>query len=207
MNSVPPRGAERLLAFFAGPELEAEVLGDLQEQYARESYSKIWYWSQVFRSIPGFCSIFCSGCSRWMLARVCLLVVSGAVFVGLWELRVAQTFSWPMAKQLLAVSPFSAAETCKSMYLLLYGALMALLLLPGVFWRFIGGRSDRFLKLWALVAATLCSLPIVYYVFYPTRYGDTIVFRAEQLAIVWLCVAFVWLMGRFRGGWARGVVA
>lgn len=197
MRARPPRAAECLLGFFAGAELEAEILGDLAERYSEESYSKWWYWSQVLRSIPGCCSIWAQEVSRESFAKLGILVMLALVSVFFWEYRVAQVISWPIAKQVLPVSPFSAMETCKCAYLALWAVFVGLLLAPALVWGRVVRSRDRFLTVWALLIAGLCSLPVVYFSINPTRYGDSFLFRFEQLVVVWGVALAVLALGRF----------
>jgi hypothetical protein len=56
--SPPPDLARRVIAAFAGDDLEREVLlGDLEEGFHHASIGarprpRLWYWSQVLRSVP-----------------------------------------------------------------------------------------------------------------------------------------------------------
>jgi|GEM_PF-5256259 len=181
-----PKLAESILSFFSGPNLSSEVLGDLQEQFSENQYSKRWYWRQTISSLPSFCLMRLRNLTAARAAKGAAIASAALTLVWLWELLGAQRISWPIAKLILPHSPLTAWDTCKLAYLIAYGtAATGGLLLPFGWGRFASKypplRQDH-----PIFLATALSTPALYYLLFPQQQDASMLcFRLTQLGIIW----------------------
>ncbi|MEM7762687.1 MAG: hypothetical protein AAF290_01285 [Pseudomonadota bacterium] len=192
LDRQPPRLAMFLTALAAGPMLRDVVLGDLHEQFVAHQHSRGWFWWQALRSIGWLTWLQCCEAGRWRCAQIGLTASLSLALLWLWELRVAQTWSWPMAKTLLAWSPLSATATCQTCYAILYVMPLAFVAAMTA----LGGRlrSVRRLRLPLALLGMVALVPVVFYWFSPGPYDGNKLFRLWQAALVVMAVFSVVLM-------------
>lgn len=186
INIYPtPKLAESVLAFFAGPGLEDEMLGDLQERYGDQNRPYLWYWTQVLRSIPALLQMNLRNMSNESWIAKSIFMLFGLTLIWFWEVNVAQKLSWPTAKAILAYSPLTATQTCKAIYIIFYSLALAVCLLGLSGWQMARRKNRHFRYVHILLLTLTASVPIVYYCINPGPYDGTLNFRVFQITLVW----------------------
>jgi len=183
---------ERLLHLAAGPHIAEPIIGDLEEQISQRAPSQFWIWKQVAAS---FCSLLIMqvrSLSRRDVALSCLALIGALLAIGVWEQAVARQVSWPIAKELLDVSPLSTGNTCRAVYVFVYGgfALGLMAVFSSVARR--DQRSPHY-RIWQVLALGLiASGPAVFLMINPLPTDGAVWFRIAQLGFVWsIAIAFI----------------
>ncbi|MEL7108870.1 MAG: hypothetical protein AAGL99_06350 [Pseudomonadota bacterium] len=169
-----------IIMLLAGPQIGEAIAGDLSERgETRGEHAKA-----LIRSIPGLIRLAYSNItpSRMSLElAVCMLAITLA---WAWEVWVAQVYAWPIASQLVHVSPLSVAVTCKLAYLGLFTLGAGLLLsrwsllntVTRSAWRV---RVQRF-GVWGLAGL----IPVLFLLVNPGPYDGDPFFRYVQIALI-----------------------
>lgn len=198
----PPALAQMLVCFVAGPAFEEEVAGDLSEQFQHNPKSGVprafWYWHQVLISLPALVRLRLQNMTRQVVCYEAAFLSLGLMLIWFWEMNVAQTFSWPLASQIVGQTTLSAMLVCKAMYICLYG-LALLLAFAGVslFCR-VADKTQHFLQLHCLLLGIVATTPGILYLIRPNPLGDGTYFRLVQIAATWGMVT-VFLAFRLKG--------
>lgn len=183
-----------LTGLAAGPMLRDAVLGDLHEQFAAHQLSRGKFWWQTLRSVFWLTWLQCTEAGRWRCAQIGLTASLSLALFWLWELNVAQAWSWPMAKTLLAWSPLSATATCQTCYAVLYVlpfAFVAALTCASEHQRL---RSALRMLPPVVLLGVVALVPVVFYWFSPGPYDGNKLFRILQGALVITALAAVAVM-------------
>jgi hypothetical protein len=202
LPAYPPALAQMLVCFAAGPAFEEEVAGDLSEQLQHYPKSGVprafWYWQQVLISLPALVWLRLQNMTRQDVCFEAAFLTLGLMLIWFWEINVAQTFSWPLASQIVGQTTLSAMPVCKAMYICLYG-LALLLAFAGVslFCR-VADKTWHFLQLHCLFLGIVATTPGFLYLIRPNPLGDGTYFRLVQITVIWGLVT-IFLVFRLKG--------
>ncbi len=183
-KTTPPKFAESLIGFFAGPDLEDEICGDLLEYY-NSGKSKRWYWSQVLRSIPQLCLVQCRQMTQGTLLRETLFLSLAFTFLCLWEINIARENSWPIAQNILSYSPLSPANSCKAIYVLIYGLAVFMSMVTFTSWAKAKDRTKHFKKAHIVFIGLLASTIPLFLFLNPGPFDGSRDFRVYQSILIW----------------------
>jgi hypothetical protein len=185
----PPIFAQRLISFAAGPAYEEEIAGDLHEQYWMRADSgvtlSVWYWQQVLLSLPSLVAMRVRSMSRREAVFETLFLTFALALIWFWETMVAQKIAWPMVKPMVGYVGLSAMTMCMTMYVILYGFAVALLVIGIALFRHVKGETLHFAHLHGLLLCIIATTPTALYLIWPNPLGDSIIFRLVQAAVVW----------------------
>jgi len=190
----PPLIAQCLIRFFAGPEMEDSILGDLEEQFGNKQRARAWYWRQTALSVPSLLGMNIYRLSQRRLLMEAWFLLLAFTLIWAWEIYVARQSAWPLAKQLLAYSPLNAGNTCRAVYIVLYAGFTACLLagIAALSRRF--GKGRHFQAVHLILLALVASLPIIYLCLFPLVTDGSNLFRVSQLGAVWAVLLSVFLI-------------
>lgn len=169
-----------LIMLLAGPQIGEAIAGDLNERaVTRGSYR----WA-LARSIPGLVRLACSNLTPVRMSAEIAVFSLAISLAWAWEIWVSQTYAWPIASQIMHLSPLSAAITCKLAYLGLFTLGAGLLLsgwsllntVTGSTWRV---RVHRF-GAWGLAGV----VPVLFLLINPGPYDGDPLFRYVQVALI-----------------------
>lgn len=181
----PPRIAENILAFFAGPHFENEICGDMQERFGAGRHGPLWYWGQTLRAIPQLILMQSRELSRENYLHEAIFILLALSLLWSWEISIARQASWPLAQQILPYSPLTPAETCKAIYVTLYGGALLFGLCLFSAWSKLFHKTQYFKKVHFLLLTIIASTPIIYLFVNPGPYDGPRDFRAYQLGLTW----------------------
>lgn len=180
-----PQSGLRLLAFFGGSQYADAIFGDFEEMLSSRPHPYIWFWIQVFRSLPSLFLMQISNLPRhvWLLHGGIILASFGLICS--WEILVARHISWPIAKELLYFSPLDAGNTCRTVYVLVYSffvfSLMQILL--GI--AKSCEKTQHFRDWQVFIFSSAASLPALFLTIFPLPTDGALWFRIAQLALIW----------------------
>jgi hypothetical protein len=175
-----------LIHLFAGPTYAEFIVGDFEEKLALASSKRLWFWKELIYSAPSLLTMQLRNVTArsWIQQTGFLLSLFGLIIS--WELMIARSLSWPIAKQFLSISPLSAGDTCRLVYVLMYG-LCAYSLLCAI--KLIANAlkvSAHFKMVQRLFSAIILSAPALYLLIFPLPTDGVIWFRLTQIALIWL---------------------
>lgn len=169
-----------LIMLMAGPQMGEAIAGDLSERaQTRGNYA----WA-VLRSAPGLVRLACSNLTPSRMSLELTIFALAMSLAWAWEVWIAQVYAWPIAAQVVHISPLSTAVTCKLAYLCLFTLGAGLLLsgwsllntVTGSTWRV---RVQRF-GAWGLAGL----LPVLFLLINPGPYDGDPLFRYVQVALI-----------------------
>lgn len=194
---ISPLGA-RLIHMTAGPDVADAIIGDLEERMQTRSAPQRWFWQQVSMSLLSFVAIQIQAVSRrdWGLHILALCAACLAIIA--WELNVARNYSWPIAKELIEISPLSVGNTCRACYVALYGTFVI-----GVMTAFAAStrlwKRGAACRIWQTLALGLiASAPAIFLLIKPLPTDGAVWFRLAQLGVVWAVTLFLMSRPRLR---------
>ena len=177
------RIAEAVLAFFAGPDLEEVIIGDLRERIGDNAFR---YWREVILSAPSLALMQLRNLSHARLfSEICLSAVV-LILLCLWEYLVARRYSWPIAREFVGVLPFSADGLCKAAYVALFASGAGSLAIASAFSVKSGVAANHLKVVRILTVGAAASVIPIYLFWNPGPYDGPGVFRNFQFAFVWL---------------------
>ena len=172
------------------------IIGDLEERMQTRPAPQRWFWRQVTISLFSFLALQVQAVSRreWGLHMLALFAAFVAIIA--WELNVARTYSWPIAKELIEISPLSVGNTCRACYVALYGGFVIGVLAVFATTARVWKRGET-CRIWQMLAlGLLASIPAIFLLIKPLPTDGAVWFRLAQLGLVWT-VTFL-LMSRSR---------
>ncbi|MEL7492019.1 MAG: hypothetical protein AAGJ73_14995 [Pseudomonadota bacterium] len=187
-SKIPPYGAF-VVHMAAGPQLAETVLGDLEERIAGKPNHTLWFWREFLVSSASLLRMQCRNIPGQIWAAQLLVLAMALMGASVWELAVARPASWPIARELLALSPLTAGDTCRAVYVFVYGAfafgMMAMITRLAARYR----RSVHFQNWQVVAVAVVASTPAIYLIAFPLPADGALWFRIAQLLLIWL-IAF-----------------
>lgn len=174
------RFSDWLIMLMAGPHIGEAIAGDLNERAETRGH----YMLALARSIPGLVRLAFGNLTPSRMSLELSVFALAVSLAWAWEIWVAQIYAWPIASEIVHLSPLSAGVTCKLAYLCLFTLGAGLLLsgwsllntLTGSTWRV---RVQRF-GAWGLAGI----IPVFCLLINPGPYDGDPFFRYVQIALI-----------------------
>lgn len=181
--------AERILKFVSGPDLADAILGDLAECSQIERKGTLWYWWQTISSVPALILMHVRAAGFLTMVLQGAFLISILFCIMIWEIGIAREYSWPIARNILDISPLSAGNTCRAVYIALYTVFVSALTTVVSFIGKRNGQSFYFRKLQSIFIVVVAMLPILYLSVFPLATDGSVLFRVSQLgSVITACV-------------------